>query len=268
MPARVIGCKSTTRGGPAGRTLKWEQKEKKKFSREESQHCSKRQDPEQENAAAPRGWGPFFLFSLFSFLSFSDSLLLFHRLNRISQTEKKKEMEYFYRCASSLARLGSALPVAALNSSNCSEPLSWTTTPGPSLSLYSPAIHHHALARSYNHDGGGGVCAVIINSQPLPYARGSSWNGKKEILPVLHRAAGIKREPNRGKESVRHNRKESGKKNQKGTELFFWGGRSFKRDPAAIQKDRCDNIQRKEFLSSTVTSEEKKDKKRKRRRRR
>lgn len=137
MPARVIGCKSTTRGGPAGRTLKWEQKEKKKkkFSREESQHCSKRQDPEQENAAAPRGWGPFFLFSLFSFLSFSDSLLLFHRLNRISQTEKKKEMEYFYRCASSLARLGSALPVAALNSSNCSEPLSWTTTPGPSLSL-------------------------------------------------------------------------------------------------------------------------------------
>jgi hypothetical protein len=57
MPARVIGCKSTTRGGPAGRTLKWEQKEKKKkkFSREESQHCSKRQDPEQENAAAPRG---------------------------------------------------------------------------------------------------------------------------------------------------------------------------------------------------------------------
>jgi hypothetical protein len=25
--------------------------------------------------------------------------------------------------------------VAALNSSNCSEPLSWTTTPGPSLSL-------------------------------------------------------------------------------------------------------------------------------------
>jgi hypothetical protein len=43
-----------------------------------------------------------------------------------------------------------------------------------SLSLYSPAIHHHAQARSYNHDGGGGVCAVIINSQPLPCARGSS----------------------------------------------------------------------------------------------
>jgi len=41
------------------------------------------------------------------------------------------------------------------------------------------------------------------------------------------------------------------------TELFFWGGRSFKRVPAAIQKDRCDNIQRREFLSSTVTRRKK-----------
>lgn len=195
--------------------------------------------PRTRECSSPKRVRTFFFYFLYFLFCLFLTLFFFSTVWIESAKRRKRKRWNIFTGALALW-LGSARLCLWLRST---VPIVQSRSAGPpppvrlSLSLYSPAIHHHALARSYNHDGGGGVCAVIINSQPLPYARGSSWNGKKEILPVLHRAAGIKREPNRGKESVRHNRKEGGKKkkNQKGTELFSFG-EEFQERPSSNSK--------------------------------